>query len=218
MSRRPARSSGRLCVYCQIRPGTEGDHVPPRGFFSTSDRAGMSIIKVPCCPVCNRAQTNAEEQFRDVLAMVRGTASDEVYQRFLRSLTNLPPKRARIMQAVTRRRGRLVYSTLKKNYRDMFVKVVKGLYFHEFGKPVPRDYWVDAWLEPRDAGQRYRQTQGATVRQLAPSFRYVFVGGPDTSIWWFDFDAGPSALATIQRPTLLARLERALLWLTGGRF
>jgi hypothetical protein len=216
-SRGSPKKSVPTCVYCAKSPGIEGDHVPPEGFFPHSERAAMTVIKVPSCSACNRAQSDAEEEFRDVLAMLQGPASAEVYQKFRRSLT-WEPKRRRVVAAISRRGGSLVYSTLKVKYRDMFIKVAKGLYFHEFGPAAPPSYLANAWLDPRDRGDRYRNTPGVVVRKLAPSFTYIYVGSPDVSIWWFDFAGRAMAMATIEKPTLWAQVRRFISQLTGGVF
>src|SRR6266851_728650 len=87
---RPSRSLP-ICIYCGSRPGSTTDHVPPKGWFRDVERP--NLVRVPCCRTCNQEQNAAEEEFRNVLAMTRGKSTGEVYDRFLRSLTNAPGKR-----------------------------------------------------------------------------------------------------------------------------
>jgi len=79
-----------MCVYCERNPGTTRDHVPPQGWFTAAERRTMRVITVLSCRRCNQAQGAAEEEFRNVLAMLRGRAAAEVYERFQRSLIRQP--------------------------------------------------------------------------------------------------------------------------------
>jgi hypothetical protein len=111
----------------------------------------------------------------------------------------------------------LVYPVLKKDFDAMFVKVVRGLYFHEFGHSAEG---LRAWarLEPRDRGQALRHVAGTVARQLTPSFAYSYVGDSSVAAWWLDFAGGPTVVATLERQTLGTHILDVLWWLTGSRW
>jgi hypothetical protein len=189
--------------------------VPPKGWFSDVERP--NLVRVPCCRICNEEQNAAEEEFRNVLALTRGKSTGEVYDRFLRSLTNAPGKRARILARVFRRDGRLVYPTLKRQFDRMFIKVAKGLYFQEFGASA-KGMRAFGRLEPADRADAYRQAFGVVTRNLTPSFSYSFLGDAGVTIWWFEFSAGPTVVATLERQTLTSRLLDVAWLFTGSRW
>ena len=109
--------------------------------------------------------------------------------------------RTRIVQHLTRRDGRHVYPTLKSQYDPMFIKIAKGLHYHEFGVPAGPEYQAWARLEPSDRGNAYRNAANVVTRGLTPSFNFSVLGDSDVSIWWLEFAAGPVVLATLQKPS-----------------
>lgn len=142
-----------LCVYCQERPATEREHVIPRSFFTNP--APSNLVTVPSCHECNRSWQSDEEYFRLLLACHTHTVENNEEAR---KMLEGP-----VARALARREGlrrlliRSIYSVPlysvsgiylgevpalkqdKKRIDVVIFKIIKGLFFHLQGRPLPKE-------------------------------------------------------------------------------
>ncbi len=206
-------SPKKICVYCGRRPGETIDHVPPQGWFPPAEKG--SLVRLPACKACNGRHNQAEEEFRNLLGMVRGPDGGAVYEKFLRSLTYAPSTRARLVAALHDWHGETAVPVMRTWLRPLFVKVALGLFVHEYDVVGTEHLRGWAILDPSDPGDAYRAA--ATVRRLTPSFEYSFRGDTDTSIWWLDIAGAPPILVTLEVGSR-AWWGDLIYRLSGGRF
>ncbi len=143
------------CVYCGTEALLTVDHVPPKGLFAKSNRG--DLVRVPSCRPCNVNASKDDEYLRLVLAMREDvTEIADAREAWMASLRGLAlPEKSRWL------------ATIKRNitYKDRFheglylgrasaynvdltrlcgsmERIVKGLYWSEFGCRVPDGYTV----------------------------------------------------------------------------
>jgi hypothetical protein len=169
------------CAYCG-RAATTRDHVPSRKFFPAPRPS--DLITVPCCGRCNQGFSDDEEYFLiRVLAnaSVRGPEAAAVLrQRFSAVWT---PRRIRaIEKLVTETTSVAVHSPAGVYLghapgfemdlapcRRVVEKIVRGLYFHEFGHRVPAGMLVVGLFEPDPTVLQHPVAQA--LLQTAPRIR-----------------------------------------------
>jgi hypothetical protein len=96
----------------------------------------MRMTVVPACSICNAGASAIEEEFRNLVVMVAGpAAAADTYQAFVRSINRLPVRRSQIVSRLTRSGKDLVYGEMRQKYSGILIKMVKGLYYLEFGRP-----------------------------------------------------------------------------------
>lgn len=148
------------CAFCGAAASTK-DHVPSRKFFPPP--RPNNLITVPACQPCNNLISEDEEYFLLRILASAGAATQEAenvsHQRFAGTLTSR--RRASLKKLANETELTPVYSSggvylghtpaypldLAK-MRRVLVKIVRGLYFHEFGKRVPDGMTVVADIEP----------------------------------------------------------------------
>lgn len=144
------------CVYCDSSNPTTSDHVPPQALFPSP--APNNLITVPACKDCNGGAGKDDEFFRLVLIMnekTKGNAAREALMPAVkRSLLRF---RAQGMasnfwsstQVAQRFTADGLYagegvllSTDGARLDRTATRIVRGLYFHEFGEAIPQDHDV----------------------------------------------------------------------------
>jgi hypothetical protein len=170
-----------ICAFCRNTfDGLTRDHVPSRGLFG--DNLPSNLITVPACKKCNNNTSKDDEYFR--LLALEFHASDlpsaqQVNDSVLRSFKRPQAKRFR----------ESVYSTLKPiellSPAGLYVgksftmkmemarlsrtveKIIRGLFFHTKGYPVPEDYrvWSQCLFNINEAGAR------VYLEQIVPAIK-----------------------------------------------
>jgi len=144
------------CAYCgRARPETR-DHVPPQNLFPKPRPSNM--ITVPCCEQCRDGWSDDDEYFRVAIVSAIGTHENpyaqEVYCALLRSISK-PMKvgfaslvRESLMKVEVQTEAGLylgVAPAIKVNkvrFDRVAQRIIRGLFFHEKGYPVPEGYEV----------------------------------------------------------------------------
>jgi hypothetical protein len=161
------------CGFCGA-PGATADHVPSRKFFPQPRPS--DLVTVPACNTCNNKTSADEEHFLHV--MMSHVASEGPIVEALRSQRFSLPK--------TERRLRVAREMLSKvrmipvhtpggiylghapalegidfgRLERVFEKIVRGLYFAEYGERPPADRHTQSMLDP------HRELMGHPVAQL----------------------------------------------------
>ncbi|MFD0682354.1 MULTISPECIES: hypothetical protein [unclassified Paenibacillus] len=142
----------KTCVYCG-NPAKTRDHVPPKSFYI--EPLPVNLITVPCCYNCNHNFSTIEDYARTVLSSAREeVASAELavelwHQKVERSLKrNI--KLAEEIYYSFRPFGsdRLAFKIDREKIDLFIIKIIKGLYFYHFKKPLDNSYKVIVKLFP----------------------------------------------------------------------
>ena len=161
------------CGFCGA-PGATVDHVPSRKFFPQPRPS--DLVTVPACSSCNNKTSADEEYFLHV--MMSHVASEGPIVEALRIQRFSLPKTARRLrmarQMLSRVRMVPVHSPTGvqlgfapalegvdfARLERVFEKVVRGLYFVEYGQRPPTDRRTQSLLDP------HRQLMAHPVAQL----------------------------------------------------
>jgi len=153
----------RTCGYCG-KVAVTSDHIPTRKLFPQPRPA--DLITVPACQPCNNATSTDEEYFINALLShhrVMNAASDSVRAERFRV-----PAKARRVRAARRIIGaaRLVdvrtpaglhagkaiaFKVETKTLEAVLTRIVRGLYFHEWGQRIPDNATIRHVIDPAPA-------------------------------------------------------------------
>ena len=151
---RPARCG--QCVYCCTYGPVTSDHVPPKCLFAPHTR--VNLITVYACPKCHEGFKLDDEYFRVFLA-ARADLPENAEGNYIREQTNralghTDAKRFRSMLRASIKSVQL-YSTEgiyirhaptitinAGRIRSTTERIVRGLYAHYLGHPVPETHVV----------------------------------------------------------------------------
>jgi hypothetical protein len=211
-----------LCVYCGEREADTEDHVVPEGFFEAAPEAGH--IKVPACYDCNNKRYSRDEEYFLVAILAEATATSNTANRVLDRL-------AADHQSGRRRRIGLAVSLLEKvrpvevhspvglyvgtgsaleldtaRVNSVLEKIVRGLFFHRFQRPLRPDARVVVEIKPEP--DRLRSPLAAAALAEPPSFLgdvfmhrvYSLPENPDCTSWALGFYDAVLAIAATGPP------------------
>jgi hypothetical protein len=150
-----------VCVFCGHDGDVTDDHVPPQCLFGSP--LPDNLVEVPGCKSCNQGSHMDDEYLKTVLAMRDDLHDHPIVEKILPSVTRglLRPKfpglGRRIARSMKARRrftpsglyGGIVhtYDVDLRRIGRVLSRTVKGLFFNEFGRPLPTDYEAVAYLE-----------------------------------------------------------------------
>jgi hypothetical protein len=149
-----------VCVYCGAPNPSDKDHVPPKNIFIPRP---AKLIKVPACKTCNQGASKDDEYFR--LAIVTRFDADDhpgidgPTEAVLRSLDK--PEASGLFELTCQSVVGIDLQTPEgaslgtaPGFRANLTRLsrvvrrtVKGLFWHEFGRPLPQTYDAVAWKE-----------------------------------------------------------------------
>ena len=213
-----------LCPYCLERESDTQDHVVPEGLFDVAPPGGY--IKVPACEPCNNGHSRDEEYFLFMI-LAEATFTSDVANRVLDRMANdhRSGRRRRIglvkaVQAKLRpasiytpagiylgRGGATELDTSRVN--RVLVKMIRGLYFHEFGAPLPQAAAVFVEIKPEAEHLQLPPVQAALAappKHLADVFSYrvwALPGWEAYTSWALGFYDSVLAIGVTAQPDLL---------------
>lgn len=139
------------CAFCGVFGRITNDHVPPKNLFH--GHPDDELIKVPACDECNQGAKKDDEYFRAFL-VAQAAVSDHPQAQKLndhirkkmdenerKGFEALMFSQLQIMELVTP--SGIVLERQKVHYADysrlqkILKKIVKGLYYREFGRILP---------------------------------------------------------------------------------
>ncbi len=215
------------CVYCGVREATTEDHVIPRGLFDAAPPEGY--IKIPACHECNNGHSRDEEYFVATVTaegdFYASAAARRVIERIgqkhqsgKRAMTGLAKRLISSMEPVavhsesgnflgTQPAFRLEVDRVNRVLR----KMVRGLFFHEFGRRLPvgdGQLWVEIKPDPKLLDKPplawVRSNLAPPAKVLGDVFVYRYFAlndAPDTTAWLLGFyDSVPAAALSLVPP------------------
>ena len=209
-----------LCVYCLLNEADTEDHVVPEGFFENAPDGGY--IKVPACYQCNNSFSRDEEYFL-VAVLAEATEQSSTANRVLDQLAadHRSGKRRRTGLAVALLEqvrpvdvyspGGVFFGSGQGRALDtprvnrVLERIVRGLFFHHFRRPLPRDATVYVEIKPDSDRLRSRVIAGALSQSptfLGAVLMYRLYVASDSEVatsWAFGFFDAVLAIG-VRRP------------------
>ena len=145
-----------LCAYCGQNVGNTRDHVIPHSLFPRP--LPQNMITVPACEACNQKYAHHEDYLRDILTSDFRTAIHSAAKEVLDGPVRRSAKsnKSDFARALAASKGKASAYTnsgiylgeypavlLDKSRVDLvFDKIIRGLYYYDFGKSLPDNYQV----------------------------------------------------------------------------
>ena len=193
------------CIYCGERSATTRDHVPPKCLFPKP--RPDNLTSVPACASCNRNASRDEEYFLAVLMLTEAGITDagktiwstlrRMYSRprglkftIAASIEHIPeftPSGIFFGQRLSVRHD-------DERFRLVVTKIVKGLYWFEYGQMFPKGARVHYKFlltgAERKAALKYMPVSKSGTKTWPGVFEYRHnrvAERPEGSIWLFLF-------------------------------
>ena len=195
------------CIFCGKGAGTR-EHIPPKQFFK--DTPDKPLITVPSCSACNRSFQKDEDFFRQFYVSILMERSSEAKKlmegEVSRSILRTPAlghqmfSQMKLVDAYTKSglyKGKMTMYTVsdtdKVRINRVVNKIIRGLFYHEFGQTIPEDWIVKIiWITPQvekeqKLDEMAKETRWRVIKE--DTFAYWVNHVPETfqSIWLLDF-------------------------------
>ena len=218
LSSSPRQTPAKVCTYCG-GPATTVDHVPPKNMFPPPR---PTLVTVPSCFDCNNGASGDDDKFRTFISLRVGAGSANTLALWkngaFRSLVHNKRELRRVAETMEDHPvyspgglylGRATTALFEQEPHDRTIeRIARGLYFHEFREPLPRDCPVEVMtinLAARGWAAQLQDTlRLMEVRSIGGEavFEYAFARAPErpqSSLWLFRFYEGHEALAATGR-------------------
>ncbi len=215
------------CVYCGVHTATTEDHVIPRGLFDAAPPGGY--IKVPACLECNNGHSRDEEYFVATVTAEGDFYASAAARRVIERIGQKHQSGKRTMKGLAKRLVSSIESVTVNSESGIFLgtqpvvrlevarvnrvlrKMVRGLFFHEFGRRLPvedKHLWVEIKPDPKRLDQHplalVRSNSAPPAKVLGDVFVYRYFAlndAPDTTVWLLGFyDSVPAAAISLAPP------------------
>ncbi|MCG8386478.1 MAG: hypothetical protein MJA30_13105 [Cytophagales bacterium] len=166
-----------MCYNCGTEISKEAgtltrEHIPAQNLYAGYDDCYKNNrIVVPSCSTCNNGTNDIDEEFRNLI----GTISEND------QLNTISSKAARAIINRNKQFERLKFNSLgnivgiqfkKDTINNNHKKIFKGLFYHQYGKPIPDNYKIVATFDPTDS-------TGSMVQYLTTNFEWRYSGHSD---------------------------------------
>lgn len=171
-----------ICPFCLKNKELTDDHIPPKNLFPKP--RPNTLITVKSCKLCNSNTSKDDEYFRLMLTMMDGLGTNPLVSNnqdivvrslarkeaqglaveFLKNIQYAPVFTINGLYM----RHKSIYCIDDRRLSSTAIKIVKGLFYHEFKKPVPVDYNAYAYfdLTIRDRGDFYSLEMIQKIKNL----------------------------------------------------
>lgn len=194
------------CVYCSNNLGMTQDHVPPKSFFPRPRPS--DLITVPSCQQCNQGAGKEEEFFLATFMFSEAGSTPAGQQLWAEKLDRMYQKNLGLRKTIARvLSDKLVWTptglylgrhmTIKIDHprlERVAEKIVRGLYYHEYGTPLPSNAEIMTMFLHTNAkfhaAQPYFPELGVGTRMWPGIFEYSrnrLLGSPEKSMWLMRF-------------------------------
>jgi hypothetical protein len=199
--------NNKKCIFCYKDADTR-EHIPAKNLFKGN--TNKPLITVPSCKECNASFQKDEDFFRQFFASMLMARSPEakklmegeVSRSILRTpaLGNQMLSQMKLVDAYTKAglyKGKMTMYTIsdsdKVRINCVVTKVIKGLFFHEFGQTIPEDLIIKIiWITPQVEKEQKLDEMGKqpywrVIKE--DTFAYWVNHVPQTfqSVWLLDF-------------------------------
>jgi hypothetical protein len=147
------------------------EHIPAQNLFAGyGDEYKKNRIVVPSCKTCNNGSHKVDEEFRNLI----GTISERddlgtISKNTAKSIINRNKQFDRLLIEQGKVKG---VKFNEKLVLDNHIKIFKGLFYHQYGKPIGLEYKIVATINPTNF-------TGSCVNYLMNTFDFKFSGHPD---------------------------------------
>ena len=142
------------CVYCGKYKVLTSDHIPPKNLFPKP--RPNNLITVHACKNCNEGASKDDEYFRLMLSMKDDVYTqpgvEQLWQTSYRGLKR--PTKQGMVRSLSKNfqygptyNQSGIYLGCKGTYNvdlerldRVIERIIKGLFFHHYGKPLPKEY------------------------------------------------------------------------------
>lgn len=155
------------------KDGTETrEHIPAQNLFEGfGEEYKKNRIVVPSCKKCNGDSSLIDEEFRDVIGVI--SDRDELGGISKKAASAIITKKKQFDRLTLDETGSVIgVSFDKSKIHANHVKIFKGLYYHQYKKPITDEYKIVALIDPDDVSQ-------ACINYLMDNFEMKFSGHPD---------------------------------------
>ncbi len=163
------------------KDGTETrEHIPAQNLFAGySDEFKMNRIVVPACKVCNGGSSTVDEEFRNMIGIISNYGEQQtISANAAKSIITHKKQFYRIRLDSAGSVKSVEFN--KKLLLDNHIKVFRGLFYHQYKRPVPSEYKVGASFDPTEFS-------GSCIRYLEENFKWKYSGHADV----FDYILQP---------------------------
>lgn len=148
------KHSSKNCVYCGMVLDSKNrtrDHIPPKCFFTQSERKRMQLITVPACKTCNNCNNVQDENAKHMLSLCVLQMQKETPE-LMQSHSRMLHQNHRLRKMVNDSEKILVQDTITrlytfeqkikidKNYiadtEKVLWRIARGFYWHHFGNSL----------------------------------------------------------------------------------
>lgn len=216
------------CVYCGA-VATTRDHLPTRNLFP--DTKLVQFLKIPACLSCNNGLSKDELFFRDLVAALgleTSISAKLLFNSKIRSSVQRNPSVAKrifsMMDLVDLMSpGGIILDTktkvtIQKEEKERIDRVVtkyaKGLFYHHFGQPMPKDHSIRITILPGKLLSEKAEVLSIVktippVRKFLDVFAYGYATVPETKnvVWLMSFYGKMSLLVMTVDQEVVERNE-----------
>ena len=169
-----------ICIYCGRRPKETDDHVPPKSFYPQPRPS--DLITVPSCLRCNQDPGKDEEFFLATFMFSYAGATDAGKSLWAGKLKRMYEKNLGLKKKIAEHLQhaeivtpaglflgrRMAIETDELRFEKVVNKIVRGLYYFEYQKPLPAQTKVMTIFLSE---QKRFETVKNFVHQLKPGSR-----------------------------------------------
>ena len=150
------RPEKNICAYCHTENPETRDHIPPQSFFPRPKPS--NLITVPCCEGCRVEQSQDDEYFRLAIVSSSNVSDKQIVQPVMEAIHRSlrKPNKVGFSKLVNESLFEMdVHSKEgiylgksgaikidKARFDRVAERVIRGLFFHELGFPLPIKYKV----------------------------------------------------------------------------
>jgi len=184
-----------ICAICGEAEATTRDHIPPKSIFPRP--LPDDLITVPACPECNNGASTHDEIFKVQLSFGY-TDPNEVTCRTMRTLEHnnrlfrMLQEECRELVVVDSEGNAEIHTVAQwdsEAHDKVIERIIRGLYFHHSGNPVPADQEVRVQFL-REIPTQFTDNSYFTNGSVgANQFKYKYLIDVETalSVWVLDF-------------------------------
>jgi len=155
------------------KDGTETrEHIPAQNLFAGyGEEFKKNRIVVPACLKCNGNSTSVDEEFRNLIGIISNfdehrTISSDAAKSIITYKKQFDHLRLDFAGGVR------AVELNEKLILDNHVKIFKGLFYHQYKRPIPNEYRIVAMFEPTDF-------TGSAIQYLEENFKWKLSGHAD---------------------------------------